>query len=386
MKKQKICIIGGGLAGLVTAICLSKLNCEIDLIVGKTKKNLNSNKTLAISESNLNFLKKMGITEVKKYLWSCEEIKLYTEVKNQKFNEVLEIKNQRKAEQTIHIAENSKILKLMINKVKKIKKISLKKNIKISNINDQGSLKSIKLNKKFETYNLIIICAGNNSDLVKNTFNKRVVENFYKETSIVTILNHSALKNKIARQIFLKDQILALLPISKTKTSIIWSVKKSIFEKNDLFLKNKIKYYSENFLKKVQLKKKLEFKSLNFLIRDKYFQNRTLLFGDALHIVHPFAGQGFNMILRDLECLENILRNKIDLGLDIGSKDILSEFSKKTKPRNFAFSISLDILKNAFSYNNKSFKIIRDETLKVINKSNTLKSILFDVANKGFKF
>ena len=39
MKKQKICIIGGSLAGLVTAISLSKLNCEIDLIVGKDKKN-----------------------------------------------------------------------------------------------------------------------------------------------------------------------------------------------------------------------------------------------------------------------------------------------------------------------------------------------------------
>ena len=41
MKKQKICIIGGGLTGLVTAISLSKLNCEIDLITGKIPKNLN---------------------------------------------------------------------------------------------------------------------------------------------------------------------------------------------------------------------------------------------------------------------------------------------------------------------------------------------------------
>ena len=54
MKKQKICIIGGGLTGLITAISLSKLNCEIDLIIDNFSKNLKSNRTIAISNSNLN--------------------------------------------------------------------------------------------------------------------------------------------------------------------------------------------------------------------------------------------------------------------------------------------------------------------------------------------
>ena len=49
MKKQKICIIGGSLTGLVTAISLSKLNCEIDLIVDDFNKNLKSNRTIAMS-------------------------------------------------------------------------------------------------------------------------------------------------------------------------------------------------------------------------------------------------------------------------------------------------------------------------------------------------
>ena len=54
MKKQKICIIGGGLTGLITAISLSKLNCEIDLITDNFTKNLKSNRTVAISDNNLN--------------------------------------------------------------------------------------------------------------------------------------------------------------------------------------------------------------------------------------------------------------------------------------------------------------------------------------------
>ena len=56
MKKQKICIIGGSLTGLVTAIGLSKLDCEIDLLTGNLTKNFKSSRTIAISENNLRFL------------------------------------------------------------------------------------------------------------------------------------------------------------------------------------------------------------------------------------------------------------------------------------------------------------------------------------------
>ena len=97
--------------------------------------------------------------------------------------------------------------------------------------------------------------------------------------------------------------------------------------------------------------------------------------------MHPFVGQGFNMTLRDLACLEKILRTKINLGLDIGSSDILSEFSSKTKPRNFLFSVGVDLLKNSFSY-----KKLRNNILKVFNKSNFAKDIFFNIADKGLKF
>jgi 2-polyprenyl-6-methoxyphenol hydroxylase-like FAD-dependent oxidoreductase len=97
--------------------------------------------------------------------------------------------------------------------------------------------------------------------------------------------------------------------------------------------------------------------------------------------VHPFAGQGFNMILRDLASLEKILDKKINLGLDIGSSDILSEFSYEIKPRNFAFSIGVDFLKNSLS-----FKKLRNNTLKILNRSNFAKDIFFNIADRGFKF
>ena len=381
MEKQKICIIGGNLTGLVTAISLAKLNCEIDLMIDNANPTLKSNRTIAISESNFNFISKLNISQfLKKEMWSCSIMKLYT-AKNKKFSKIFELNNSNKQKKILYIFENSKMMKLMMNKIKQIKSISVKNYKKVPSISSSGLLKSIKYNNNHSKYNLVIICTGYNSSLVKKLFNEQMIVNSYGELAITTILNHSSFNNKTVRQIFLDNEILALLPISNTRTSIVWSVKKNMHKMSDLLLKKKIKLYAKNYLKKITFENNIEYKNLNFLIRNKYYQDRTLLFGDALHVIHPFVGQGFNMILRDLACLKKILSKKINLGLDIGSVDILSEFSSEAKPRNFAFSVSVDLLKNYFSY-----KKLSNNILKILNKSNFAKDIFFDIANKGFKF
>jgi len=384
MKKQKICVIGGSLTGLVTAISLSKLNCEIDLITGNDDQNLKSNRTIAISENNFDFLDKLNISKsLLKEAWPCSIMKLYTEINNKKFSKIFEINKDNKEKKILYMLENSKITKLMMEKIKKIKSISLKKNERISEITTNGLLKSVKYNNSNSNsnYNLVIICTGWNSSLVKKIFNEGMIENSYGETAITTIINHNLINNKTARQIFLDNEILALLPISNTRTSIVWSVKKDLLKKDDLLLKKKIKFYAGNYLKNITFATDIEYKNLIFLIRKKYYRDRILLFGDALHVIHPFAGQGFNMTLRDLECLEKILSKKINLGLDIGSSDVLSEFSGETKPRNFIFSVGSDLLKSSLS-----FKKIRNEALKILNKSNFTKAAFFKIADKGFRF
>ena len=382
MKKQKICIIGGGLTGLVTAISLSKLNCSIDLITGNAVQNLKSSRTIAVSENNFDFLNKLNISEsLKREVWTCSIMKLYTEIKNEKFSKIFELNNENKQEKILYMLENSKIMKLMMSKIQQIKSISVKNHKKVSSISTSGLLKSVKFNNNISKYNLVIICTGYNSSLIKNLFNDQMIENSYKESAITTILSHSSHKNNTVRQIFLENEILALLPISNTKTSIVWFVKNDVRKKNDLFLKKKIKLYAKNYLKNIKFATNIEYKGLNLLIRNKYYLDRTLLFGDALHVIHPFVGQGFNMTLKDLACLEKILTQKINLGLDIGSLDVLSEFSSETKPRNFAFSVGVDLLKNSFSY-----KKLRNSILMILNKSNFAKDIFFEIANKGFRF
>ena len=92
------------------------------------------------------------------------------------------------------------------------------------------------------------------------------------------------------------------------------------------------------------------------------------------------------MVLRDLTSLERILKNKINLGLDIGSSEVLSEVSNETQPRNFIYSLGIDLLKNCFSFQKKSFKDFRNKIITTLNKNNFVKNTFINLADEGFKF
>ena len=385
MKKQKICIVGGGLTGLITAISLSKLDIQIDLVIGTSNLKSQSNRTLAISDENFDFLNQLNTFDLsQKKFWPCSRMKLYAEKENKKIYEIFHLNNENKLKKIFYVTKNFQMENKMLKKIKKIKNISIKKE-NIKEITSSGLLKNVNIGGNIYKYNLIIICTGSNSNLVKNVFKDKPFERSYEENSITTILNHSSIKNNIARQIFFKNEIFALLPISNNQTSIVWSIKKNSIKKSNLYIKKMIQIHVKDFLKKVKFNQAIEYKDLNLLIREKYYKNRILLFGDALHVVHPLAGQGFNMTLRDLFSLQKILRNKILLGLDVGSYDILTEFSNQIKSRNFIFSFSIDFLKNLFSIKNNKFREFRNIIISRLNKSILTKNIFYDLANKGLK-
>ena len=394
MEKQKICIVGGGLTGLITAITLSKLNIKVDLVSDfNNKSNIKSNRTTAISQKNYDFLEKLNIFKFsKKEFWPCQEMKLYTKNNEEKFVEIFDIKkNEKNNKRILYMINNNILIKNMLREINNCSSIKLTTKKKVSGISASGFLKTIRFKEPNNSkYNLIILCTGNNSNLTKAVFSNQSYGHSYNETSITTVLKHNRCNNNIARQVFLDDEIFALLPISESETSVVWTIKRNTINKSknilDSLLKKKIENYINNFYQNIKFSSKLELKDINFLIRKKYFQERILLFGEGLHEVHPLAGQGFNMILRDLICLEKILKDKINLGLDIGANDTLSEFSLKTKSGNFVYSIGIDFLRNSFSFQNKQIKKARNSVIAGLNKSNFAKEIFYNLANEGIKF
>ena len=83
---------------------------------------------------------------------------------------------------------------------------------------------------------------------------------------------------------------------------------------------------------KFKIKKTLKLSSVKLRSSNlrNYYYNNILAFGDLLHKIHPLAGQGFNMTIRDIKALSEIIQKKIDLGMQLDST-ILSDFEKNTK-------------------------------------------------------
>jgi len=110
-------------------------------------------------------------------------------------------------------------------------------------------------------------------------------------------------------------------------------------------IKNLINRYNKNY--EIKNLGKLEKFELNFSVSRNYYYNNLMAFGDSLHKIHPLAGQGFNMILRDINILSKIIQDRIDLGLQI-DHSIYEVFERKTKHFNFIFSSGNDFIYEFF--------------------------------------
>jgi len=116
-----------------------------------------------------------------------------------------------------------------------------------------------------------------------------------------------------------------------------------------------------------------------------YYHKNILAFGDLLHRIHPLAGQGFNMTIRDINVFINIIKNKIDLGLPIDSS-VNYEFEKNLKHKNYIFSNSIDFVQEFFNFERKLNNNVLSKSLKILGKNSYINKLFTKVADKGINF
>jgi len=124
---------------------------------------------------------------------------------------------------------------------------------------------------------------------------------------------------------------------------------------------------------------KFELNSLNLR---SYFHNNILAFGDLLHRIHPLAGQGFNMTIRDIKILTKIISNKKELGLPLDSL-INDEFEKIVKHRNFIFSYGIDFVHEFFNIERKMKNNILSKSVQLAGNNHLIKRVFTKIADKG---
>ncbi len=352
---MKICLIGNNLTNLVLANILIKKKINVD-IISQSKQPLLTNtiRTIAISNENYEFLRQ-NIKDFSNLGWPTEKIKIYS-AKN-KSSELFEFKNKNQS--NFFLLKYSALYNLM-KKNKSLKFIYIKN----YNLNDI----------KKRDYNLIINSEQNNP-ITKKYFQKKIEKN-YKSLAHTAIIDHKKIENKIASQIFTKNGPLAFLPLSKNQTSIVFSNNSTKLMDKLSLLKIINKYNHQYVITKIS---DVESVGIKFLVLRDYFFKNILSFGDLIHKVHPLAGQGFNMTIRDIKSLSNILEESIKLGIDDG--EIIAEnFQKINKHINFMYGLGIDTINSFFKFDNKLknnlsgplFKILKGN--KFLNKYATFLS------------
>jgi 2-octaprenyl-6-methoxyphenol hydroxylase len=106
-----------------------------------------------------------------------------------------------------------------------------------------------------------------------------------------------------------------------------------------------------------------------------FIADRLALIGDAAHIIHPIAGQGLNMGLRDVAALAEAVTDAARLGLDIGGSDVLERYQRWRRFDTMTMGVATDGLNRLFSNRSDALRLIRDIGLGVVERIPALKRV-----------
>ena len=291
-------------------------------------------------------------------LWKIDQIEIYSE--NLKNEKILNFKKSN--EYFFSIIKNFDFYNYLIDSIKRDKLIKFNKKIV-----------NLSLLKK-KNYKLIINC--NSKNLFSKKFFYKKDEKNYNSYAFTTTISHKKIDNTVATQFFLKKGPLAFLPISKYQTSVVYSARGN----NNFDMVSLIKKYNSKYsITKIDKIANFELKSFNLR---KYYHKNILAFGDLLHKIHPLAGQGFNMSIRDIEKLLQIIQGKIDNGLDI-DVSVCSDFEKKTKHTNYIFSSGIDFIYEFFNLESKINNKLLSKSVKFFGDQKVINKIFVKFADEG---
>ena len=358
---MKICLIGQNLTNLILASVFEEKKLNVDIYSNKKFQNIKTNRTIALSSENFDYLKfvtKSSITP-----WKSKEIKIFTESSQSKEA----INFIKKNKEVFNLVSYSKLNEIFLKKMKK------SKFIKLYHLDTSSSL----ILNKIKKYDLVI--NSENKNFISNKFFTNKLKKNYRSRAYTFIINHSRKDNDIAIQVFTKFGPLAFLPLSNTKTSIVFSYKGvKIDDKKiiDIFKKYN-SFYSNTKINKI------ENFSLSFEMLRNYTYNNILAFGDLIHRIHPLAGQGFNMTIRDIKIISKLVNDRISLGLPI-DMSVAEDFQNSTKHLNYLYGKAVDGIYEFFRLDSNINNSISKPVFKILNKNSIFKKYSNILSDKGF--
>lgn len=395
--KTGVTIIGAGLVGMTTACALAKLGINVVVIdsadLNEVRKKESDGRTCAIAAGSANFFKEIDLWNfLKNNAGKILDIRV-TDGNSPLF---LHYDHKLVGDQPMgYIIENYHSREALFNKAEEFNKESNSKGTiaiyapeKYNEIEFRENECIVKLESgKKITSRLLIAADGKNSNIRKiagietNNWD-------YDQLGIVCTIKHSNHHQNIAQERFLPEGPFAVLPMhGGHHSSLVWTEKTNLakiyLSMNEDEIIEQIRMRTGEYLGDISLASKVYSYPLSLCKAKQYVAKNLILIGDAAHAMHPLAGQGFNVGIRDAEELFKILKNTniefykdknlVQPQLDDALEDCLLQYEKARMADSISLLAITDILNKLFSNNILPFRAARRLGLAFVNKTPPLK-------------
>ena len=176
---------------------------------------------------------------------------------------------------------------------------------------------------------------------------------------------------------FLPAGPFAILPLTANRASLVWTERSDLapafMELPEAEFTAEIQRRVGDFLGPVHVVGDRFRYPLSLVLAHAFRADRLALIGDAAHGIHPIAGQGFNLGLRDVAALAECLTDAAALGLDLGDAGVLTDYERWRRTDSVALTAVTDILNRLFSNDLPPVRLARDLGLAAVHRSGPLR-------------
>ncbi|HET8553439.1 MAG TPA: UbiH/UbiF/VisC/COQ6 family ubiquinone biosynthesis hydroxylase [Rhodanobacteraceae bacterium] len=206
----------------------------------------------------------------------------------------------------------------------------------------------------------------------------------YGQRAVVAHVATERSHEDTAWQRFLQGGPIALLPLTDGRSSVVWTLPESeaqrVLSMDDAAFCEAVGVASDFRLGRVTATTPRAAFPLKLQLASEYRSGRLVLLGDAAHVVHPLAGQGVNLGLRDVAELRDVLRNAHDAGRDVGADHVLQRYARRRRSADTLDGRAFDALQRMFAWRTPAMASVRSLGMTAMNRFGPVKKRLMQHA------
>ena len=270
-----------------------------------------------------------------------------------------------------HIAENRHIRAALHAAVARSENLQLLAPAEVKNLTVESGGAIVRLGDGTEIAASLAIAAEGRESALRSQMGINVVGWSYPQTGIVATVEHEKPHNGVAYEHFLPSGPFAILPMTGNRASLVWTEEQrkapALLALDETGFNEELSRRFGDHLGKVKSAGPRWSYPLSFHLARDFVRPRFALAGDCAHGIHPIAGQGLNLGLKDAAALAEVLLDAGRLGRDIGALDTLKRYERWRRFDSFALAASTDALNRLFSNDIAPLRHLRDLGLGIVD-------------------